>query len=328
MVRIQKTNSLRRTHPGRNWGSYARTAYNVANAVNKGYQLYKNVTGGKVRDQTLTTQYDTKLQYRYKRMPYKKRKAWSKFTKKVQAAGDRLIGQRTVLLNEYIVLDQTLGLGEQTYGFVHLNGANGVNVASREIGARDLRQLYTNDPEFSIQSKAIIRNAIIDITMKNVMSVGTIEVDVYVLKYGWSEQPMVNAYTAFSTYTSNPIQSGTSLITMDQRGATPFDMPDVLSILRAKIISKRKYLLSAGQCATYQHRDNRNHMVKGYELDANSLRGSTDFNNKNTMSFLVVSKNTDVTATQAALQVSATTNYRYKILPASVNKPRVNLLAG
>lgn len=304
----------------------------VSNMINQAFK-YKNrqpnsytKTKGKnpkYAEQTVTTQYDTKQQYRYKRMPRKQKRRWVKFTKKVHQIAHADLGLRTVLFNDRIDLSYEITPLKQTFGAVHLYGGNGINVeaptgVTREIGARDLRQIYINDGNIDEDSQVQFRNAVVDITMTNVDS-QTLEVDVYKIKYLESDNPQASC---INTFISNPNLPLASLdLTLADRGATPFDLGRATGLMKAKILSKRKYLLSPQQSATYQHREAANHWMKGYEMQPNAVRASTDFTTRYTTTFLIIAKNVDATAGSAHLRVGATRNYRYKVNLATVNKP-------
>lgn len=283
----------------------------------------------KVQDSVVTTQYDTKMQYRRKRMPKFKRRQWKNFVKKVSAVSLRGIGIRTVLFNENVVVAPVLGANEQTFAVVHLYGANGVNTVN-EFGARDLRQIFVNDTAAETGTKWCFFNGVIDITMTNVDEFNTLEIDVYKIMYGRSDNPTANLSGPLTNviYETDPIAGGNTQISISRRGATPFDLSDIAMLTKWRVMTKRKYILSPGQIATYQHRDNRNKWMTSYDLDPNSSRGTTDFTCKYTTTFLVVAKANNPNATTANFRLAATRNYRYKIHAQNVNEPKCAVLAG
>ena len=129
-------------------------------------------------------------------MPRKQRKRWVKFTKKVHQVANKDLGVRTVLFNDRIDLAYEITPNKQVYGAVHLYGGNGVNAEAptgvlREIGARDLRQIFVNDGQIDEDSIVQFRNGIVDITMTNVDG-QTLEVDVYKIRYKESDNPQAS----------------------------------------------------------------------------------------------------------------------------------------
>lgn len=306
-----------------NWGRLAQHAFEMA--LPYAYNYLTTGKENKGKDNFTTNQYDTRTVYRKKSMPRKKKRVWRKFVKKVNSVGTQLIGRRTVLFNDFIVIGTEIAENYQGVGWIHLYGANGVNTSGEELGARDLRQIKQNDSEILPDSNVMMLNGVIDITMLNT-DISTLEVDVYKIVYGKSDQPFANFRACIDAVAQLPINGLGQNLTIEDRGATPWDIPTVLSYLKAKILYKRKYLLGAGQSATYQHREPKNFKIKGADMDPSAIRGDLDFTSGYTTTFMIVSRNLSSSALTAKLRVGATRNYRYKVLPSSVNTSRTNKL--
>lgn len=92
---------------GKRRSSYFRPVTNygkaIGTALKYGYKAYNSYTKyqkNKTQNQnTVTTQYDTRLQYRKKSMPRWKRKAWKRFSQKVNAVNLKNHGTYTRLFN-------------------------------------------------------------------------------------------------------------------------------------------------------------------------------------------------------------------------------------
>lgn len=265
--------------------------------------------------QGVTTQHDVTQQYRKKRMPRRKRRAWKKFVKKVHAVADTGIGLRTVLFNELAFL--ALPPSGQQWGSVLLYG-NGGSDTGNENGCEDLQRIFNNDPEWGNTQRAYFKSACLDITMVNNLpaepvadTVYTMEVDVYKVYFRQVEDdlPNLTSVLSFSTGEVGTISGGGSDITMNTRGATPFALGQFLRRSGMTIINKKKFLIAGGQAATYQHRDPKNRWVAGSDV----ARVNNEMCLKRTtVGFFIVAKAVDPTA-ENTLSVRNTRTYTYKV---------------
>lgn len=288
----------------------------------KAMRMKKRVPGGtyvKKRRYTsglgVTNDYDRKKIYSRKRMPYKKRRRWSKFVKKVKAVAQGDNALKTVCINQAITLNTGL-TGSQAVGVVHLYGKHGVDNAV-EFGCADLYSTLNADAVTSSSNgKVTFKSAVHDLTLTSVRSEGELvvntaplEVDVYEIghKKNYVKEPNMATVISNAEAEVPNIGGGFTSIVLTNRGAVPFDLPPMLS--SCTIYKKTKYLLGVGESVTYQVRDPRNHMF--------DIQKVIDENNDYvrlgmTRSLLVIAKQTRATDFSVhKLRLSSTRKYTY-----------------
>lgn len=276
----------------------------AGHAVKKFTSTSSSKTG---RSLGVTANYDRSTQYRKKRMPRRKRKAWAKFFRKVKAANLKLLGTRTVVFNSQMQTNVTAAT--QAVQVFALYGKNGDVDSVNSVGFRDLSRIFSNDPELNAENKsALFGSGIVDFTMHNTGNT-QLEVDLYELyTYGmdhggsyFTDQQDAELVT--------PTIAGTPL-TLTTRGATPFDFP-VMIKKGYKIYRKTKYFLPPGNTATAQYRNPRNHKVTGNQV----LTNSADFHyRKLTKVYVFIFKSVAGTIEDGQLTVGVTRKFMYKIL--------------
>lgn len=268
----------------------------------------------------VTTQHDTTRQYRFKRMPRRKRKRWVKKIKQNAAMDFALAGTRTAVYNGS--LEQSIRTG-QTQGAmaVHLYGHNGaeqtIDGKTWEFAQADINYLISKDPRIittgTQMSKFRFTSAVIDITCRNSSSNNLgLEVDLYVIKY--NSETDTRSFWALHQEAKDLLgdTEGTigAPLTLEKRGVTPFDIPSLAS-MGMKIMSKQKFFLPNGNTFTYQYRDPRNHAFnvgKRYDNDGFLIPGQT-------VTLLCLFKPiVGGTIADAKLTIGATRTYRYGII--------------
>lgn len=245
---------------------YVNTAMKVYRGVQKFRKAYNSYTKTKKKSatNTVTAQYDTTMQYRRKKMPYRKKKAWIKFSRKVNAVISKAHGTKTAVFNGTCYRQIAGGSAEQGVLGCFLYGKSGIwnqGGGIAEVGLRDLYEMVKDRADDN--RKFMYTSAVLDLTAKNV-GTANLEVDVYFVSFGedLSEkgecfQEAVRAAEA-ETSTINAQYTG---LTLQQRGVTLFDLPVLTKALKMKIWNKRKYFLPVGQTFTYQYRDPKNHFI-------------------------------------------------------------------
>lgn len=269
----------------------------------------------------VTTQHDTARQYRYKRMPRRKRKRWVKKIKQNAAMDYAMAGTRTAVYNGS--LSKSIRTG-QTQGVlaVHLYGLNGglppINGTTNEFATSDINYLISRDDSILTTgqklSKFRFTSAVIDITVRNSSENNLgLEVDLYVIKYG-SETDSASFMTLHETAINqlNGVDGppATPPLTLEKRGVTPFDIP-AMAAMGMKIMSKQKFFLPNGDTFTYQYRDPRNHafgLGTNYDNDGYTIPYQT-------VTLLCIFKPiVGGTTADANLTMGATRTYRYGII--------------
>lgn len=275
----------------------------------------------RTQEKAVTQQHDYSTQYKKSYMPRRKKRQWRKFVKKVDAVGQKLLGLKTVLNNDNFEL--TISGAGQNYGLYHLYGTRGFN-GGTELGCSDLYEIYLKDPDlrtalgFTQFGSMQFRSATIDITMTNT-GIDGLEVDVYKIKYGPGEKSYDSWRSAITQFegTQESIDGSADKITLLSRGATPFHVGGLMSILNAKILWKKKFIIGSNQSAFFQHRDAGNHYIKIHDIQ----ESSDDFTHKNlTTTYLFIAKAPAAgNESSNKLKVAATRTYTYKVL----NRPMV-----
>lgn len=323
-----------------------RAAYAASKLVYRGYKAYRSLRGSKSNGQSnrvsyggVTTQRDSRLVYRYKRMPRRKRRAWTRFLRKNLAADLKNVGTKTIIYNGSTPLTTT-GDQKQSVAAVHLYGCSPENVpvVSTEIGLADLRRIINQDIDTGAASdKAYFASAIMDITMTNISPPVTLpdtgasvnpplEVDLYDIVY--RKEIDTNSLQEFFNGCTNatiPITSGGSWTDVSQRGWTPFDTTQALALGGIKILRKTKYFVPYGDSVTYQVRDPRNRMFRRQDVynDTKTI-GFLSPGARATRSVLVVCKPVAGIApgsgTTSFLKIGATRKYSYKIMKENADE--------
>lgn len=222
----------------------------------------------------VTAQRDVTAVYRKKTMPRRKKKAWKKFVKKVQAVADKDRGTVSLVMNYGDVQvhpSQVAGIRQQMVKAFHLYGKNASAATPLEVGARDLGRAAADFIADGVDDsgKVKFKSAVLDITITNAgtgaegLYQGPLEVDIYHIVYGKKQYLSDGIINSFDQGT---IQTETFAalpkININDRGATPFNLPQGVSILGAKIIKKKKYFLGQNQSFTYQVRDAKNRIME------------------------------------------------------------------
>jgi len=279
-----------------------------------------------------TAQKDVKVQYvarrqnrGVRRRQIKKYRSW---------VGQQLkqLATKTVHFNDAVQAQMSLpDVNQQNYAICHLYANNGGNTIGRECGARDIKQIRTNDPEIAVNSgKVYFDTATMDITMSNTSEPeegdprsAQIEVDVYDVVYrdDCSYTYFINMVNDAELKTDT-IGTGSSL-SLQNRGATLFEFPELIKFAKMKILKKTKIILPPNQDATFRITDRRNRTYDTNEIGLGGdkqgfvLRGAT-------RSLIFVAKATVGDASALAgtmtLRIGCTRTYKYKNLTAQVTK--------
>lgn len=304
-------------------GNFVRTLAPAAIAYGTNYFTNTRSRNNVKSGQGVTNQYDRKVVYRKKYMPRRKKRAWKKFTRKVIAVNTKLLGSRTVLYNNTLATFNATNA--QSFLACTLYGMDGGIGSPIAQGQDDIKRIFANDVNSGSQTDSFIfSSAIMDLTIVNDSVINEVssaqqntgvEVDVYEFKYSkvgdanWPGQ-----YFAQAVLNTDLINTGQPAINLTNRGATPWDLPDALTIGGIKILKKTKYFLAQGQTATYQMRDPGNHIVSRSEVD----NADNNFvNPKMTRTIFIVFKGVptqDPTKVTSTLRIGCTRKYLYKIM--------------
>lgn len=297
-------------------------------AARQGFNAYKSFTRTGVKKRNLisgigvTSQHDSRLVYRKKRMPRRKRKAWTKFSRKVHAVFEKQLGTKTIVFNDSVSVSPA-STAVQTWNLYLLYGKNGDVAASSAIGIADLQGLVqrlsgSTSLTTTSNEKYKLSTAVLDTTYTNTDSLGkSIELDIYEVYFrkevsdSTPGRTMTTAESATGTVTT-----GTSL-TMTSRGVTPFDLPLFISQTGMVITKKTKYFLGAGNSITYQIRDTKNRTVTKYDIldygvgsDDNAIHAGSWIQPNMTKGVFAVWKTVAGVTGNGTLSVGATRKYK------------------
>lgn len=225
-------------------------------------------------------------------MPYRKKRKWKAFVKKIDFIAEKRLGTHTQVFNKQITL-QNLIDGGQGYGSFGLYTMKSASV-SQLNDMTAIKELHEADPtildagdlanagvtgNFNKTGKFLFQSGIMDMTVRNTSgdsatgalnSELTLEVDLYEVSVGKRMDatedihrqyngigPLLNA--GFDD-TLTPGTQGTSMNIQD-RGVSPWDTPEALSRFGIKILKKTKYFLPNNGYFTYQIRDPGRHVM-------------------------------------------------------------------
>lgn len=236
------------------------------------------------------TNADYRFVYRKKRMPARKKKRWVSFVRKVNAAAEKELGSRTVLFNDSITVTDansgrqgclTLALYSKyntTRGW--LNDLNTIQ-SLENVGNSTAAAGETVDPT----TKFLFQSGIMDLTIRNISTYQTgdsttrdldaraaIELDVYELNVRKNNASAAAVYTSISEmlngFDTKEIGGAGTGISIQDRGASPWEMTPGLSNFGIKILSKTKYFIPNGQTITHQVRDPSRHVFTKSQLES------------------------------------------------------------
>lgn len=233
----------------------------------------------------LTYDNDFKTDYRYKRMPRRKRRAWKKFTKKVNAVVNKQLGLKKHLFSH--VTRDSAPTGSTYYGNAMLYTPDArVNDLSADMGTffREMfpAAVFDNMNVFGVaDAQKVIRfeSAQLEVTWRNVGS-NPVIIDLYYVKcrrdFGLTSSDVLNNINGIFVLgfqkqglvedledNSTPFSTG-QLAT--QYGTTPFQSP--LFCQHYKIYSKRKITIAPGNTVSKTLKDPKNRYINSGEQRA------------------------------------------------------------
>lgn len=240
----------------------------------------------------ITVQHDRQSVYRKKRMPYRLKRRYRRFVRKVHAVAEKDLGTRTVVFNTLLTQSNVDALADSVFS-VSLYGLK----APSSLHNSDLNSISsyenTGNPTaaagatVSPVSKYLFQSAILDLTFRNTStrndpelgeqpaSEAIQELDIYEIICTKDFTTTGSTYQNLGTAIQNEINQETKIgnsaagtnILITRRGVTPFDCPTALSRLGIKILKKTKYFIPQGSTITYQLRDPKRRTTLGREIN-------------------------------------------------------------
>jgi hypothetical protein len=192
-------------------------------------------------------------------------------------------------------------------------------------------------------TKVMFHSAVMDLTIRNTSELQTgagiyaldsqaaIELDVYDITLGEDTSDNTDVYTSLSEllngYDDKEIGGAGTGISIEDRGATPFELPSNIGRFKLKVLQKTKYFIPNGQTITLQERNPKRKVIRYGQLETNegfNKRGWTRFK------FIIYKAVPGITVGNAVgtfrmgITVGLTKKYMYKV--EGFNEPRERLL--
>lgn len=225
----------------------------------------------------VTSEHPRQFIYRKKSMPRRMRKRWAKFSKKVKAVDEQGLGSRTAVFNNSVTMSTVLA-NKQILDGVALYPMKSTSAWMNDLAnISALENVGANPTALAGQTvegstKMLFKSGVLDLTVRNTSNDGagalladaTLEVDIYevTVKNSYADTSGIN-YNTLKDYFTRGDQvtkdlkgvPGSSPLSLDDRGVTPWDLPYALSRNKIKIWKKTKFFINVGQTITYQIRD-------------------------------------------------------------------------
>lgn len=278
---------------------------NVRRAIKVGWARSRSTTGTMTKSRrgtsgiSVTNQHDARLVYRKKRMPWRMRRRYKRFSRKVNNVAEKDLGSQTRVFNTLLEPSNNTPGKQVVFGctLYGLSSSDAFNNDLDTIGGDNANAITTGANGLNQSTKVIFHSAVLDMTVRN--SSGQyddvsnppiltgpgqpMEVDVYELTCNRSDEESVTYNGLIDLFVQNPartepINSTGTKLQIDDRGVTPWDCTYSLSNFGIKILKKTKYQLAWNEQFTYQIRDPRRHVLGQRELTSSegpSKRGLT-----------------------------------------------------
>lgn len=200
----------------------------------------------------------------------------------------------------------------------HLFSYNSAATVTQETGVRDMLQLVNNltnatlADDFDNSSRRMIEYGIIDITLHNI-GAAKAEVDMYHICYNDDKlyTSLANLFGNANAVQSSSTTTAADRITINDRGATLFDLNQFLSLGAVKVLSKEKMFMSTGDVYNFQYKVKKLKCLTNNEV-VQSENGHLAEKSM-THTWVVVFKSVTGDTNTAALQMASTRSYGYRI---------------
>lgn len=244
-------------------------------------------------------------------MPYRRRKRWVRFTKRVKAASESL-ASRLITLNWGF--DQLLPVWEgndinfplQNIACFALFARGQVSTNATMVGNNDLRWIYENEivdregdltanqggffGSKNMNKSFRVLSGVLDLTVtnSNVLEETTqqgirarqhMEYDVYECMLGELGERHNNPVIAEEDAALRNATYGAAYADLSRRGVTLFESQSLTKGMNLKILKKTKFILGPGESFTYQMRDPRNWNITMDQMlnSGFNIRGKTKY---------------------------------------------------
>lgn len=247
----------------------------VVRGARGAYRTVQRMRGkqASIEPNAITTQHDTAVRYRRRRMPRRRRKQWTRFSKKVKHVMLQMQGLQTYVIDNPGAVQPVAVDTQVTDGWM-LGG-------TQSVGNDELFQIFRAAFSAALTTttvapyKLFLKSMCLDIQIRNTHATVPCIIDVYTLI---ARQDYSSAANIKTQYDATFVQQGPMFIgavTPGNPGVTPFQNGPFLKMW--KILSKKEYFLSSGGMATMQLRIPFNRMISGRTImsQQSQIRGLT-----------------------------------------------------
>lgn len=265
MNRIRKRQS-----PLRRYAPYARAAAGAFRTIRQATATRRQ-QGRRSYDAPMTSQKDSRLMYRKKRMPARRRKAWKRFKRKVTAVQISNTNIQVAVEQQVCILpaivNQSSAQFHGMYGIAGNPGSTGFTGAGPpgQGQLNDIAKIFAAKYAGAKYRRLLFASACLDVHVKGTGSSSFI-LEVYEIEarkdytalssaYDTVEEIYYNGFADYGPLGTAPGATGSSL------GTTPFHCKAFCQAF--KITKKYRVQGSAGETISFQMRDPRNHMIDG-----------------------------------------------------------------
>lgn len=279
----------------------------------------------------VTNDFDRQVQYRRRRMPWRKKRRWVNFVRRVRAVDQSTWQSTTTVRNSTMQFawdssDQRVACAV-LYGFAGttdvVDTSPYTTLTTQTVGNTDIKDLMAASGGADGPGEDIrFTSGVIDITFTNRgtdSNNGRLEVDVYEIIYTGQESgvSLLADYSQGFLVLSTNKPATYSNYGWTTRGVTPFENSQA-SAQGYRIIKKTKFILNVQESFTYQKRKPGNFNVSGAELFPGTAGTSTESQlNGRTVNIVFVMKGLPgadytVGGSQLNAAIGVTRTYKYK----------------
>lgn len=232
---------------------YAASAFSLANR-------FRNRNKSAIESGANTFQHDSRVRYRKKRMPRRKRKAWKRFTRKVGAVS---LGMQPLQIYSNEGTENITASANQGTQWGRIIG--GTNVANNDELWQIFRRCYNLAAiANAVPYKIYVKSICMDVAITNTGSY-PIVLDVYTLQ---CRQDFATATKVQDQWQAalGEVQApaGGGSVTPTKTALTVFDAPNFCSYW--KVLAKREYIIGSNNVITLQMRIPLNKHIEGKVL--------------------------------------------------------------
>lgn len=289
MVTLRSGKRYGSSMPAIGFGRYAKPLLAVAGSALSGYLSNRINRGGRQRT-PLRIESSTSpaiygggaskgfsRQYRFKRQSKKKRYQARKRIKRYRAMYNKVSGvanQKLVRNNQVTATAATDNQGwSATHAWSYKGGVSGVSESDVD-DVLAIRNSMTNTvftDDITDATKFMLKTCIMDTTLHNTGQ-NKLEIDRYHIVYrDNSEYATFQSLLADANSRQNSLTAtSTDKVTIPVRGATLFDLPELISMGYIKILSKEKIFLGVGEFCNFKNKFKLNQSITKNELNADN----------------------------------------------------------